>query len=64
MTVKDGADEIVYNLEIDGGSYLANGMAVHNCDASSGAYKELVNGSWSASGELVQTFGEYARPDW
>ena len=35
-----------------------------SCDASSGAYKELVEGSWSASGELVQTFGEYARPDW
>ena len=35
-----------------------------SCDASSGAYKELVEGSWSASGELVQTFGKYARPDW
>ena len=64
MTVEDGADEIVYNLEVDGGSYLANGMAVHNCDASSGAYNELVSGSWSEGGNIAEAFGSYDRPDW
>ena len=34
------------------------------CDSSSGAFNELVSGAWSASGDLVQTFGEYDRPDW
>lgn len=33
-------------------------------DASAGAFNELVNGAWSTSGDLVQTFGEYDRPDW
>ena len=34
------------------------------CDSSSGAFNELVSGAWSASDDLVQTFGEYDRPDW
>lgn len=35
-----------------------------SCDASSGAFNELVNGSWSAGSDLVEMFGEYDRPDW
>ena len=34
------------------------------CDALSGAYNELVSGSWSASEELVQSYGSYDQPDW
>ena len=34
------------------------------CDALSGAYNELVSGSWSAHEEIVSSYGSYDQPDW
>jgi len=39
----DGIVRPVYNLKVDGEhEFFANGLLVHNCDASSGAFNKLL----------------------
>jgi hypothetical protein len=39
----DGIVRPVYNLKVDGEhEFFANGLLVHNCDASSGAFNRLL----------------------
>jgi phage terminase large subunit-like protein len=59
ITVDDGPATPVYNLAVVGhNEFLANGILVHNCDASSGAFNQLNRGNYSTpvagGGSLAQ----------
>lgn len=44
----------VYNLTVDGGEYLANGIVVHNCDAAEMSIRLLMS--------ICEDLGELAGP--
>jgi hypothetical protein len=59
ITVDDSPATPVYNLAVVGhNEFLANGILVHNCDASSGAFNQLNRGNYSTpvagGGSLAQ----------
>jgi len=54
--VSDGIVRPVYNLKVEGEpEFFANGVLVHNCDASSGAYNKLLN--QRRTSHKIQGFG-------